>query len=280
MRCDRSAILFCEPGDIPEPSKQDSNSVYLTLDVLGGPLYFEAKINHEFARLSDIVPVARAFSSRIAQSVIDASEQAGEPITCHKGCSACCSYLVPLSIPEAFRLRQEVLCLPAAQREAILQSSIDSAMQILDRKLARKITDELPQTDERIAANRISRWYAGLRLVCPFLSGGLCEWYAQRPLACREHVVSGPASLCAGSWSDMQHVVETPVSGLEALAELTGELENSCIEAIMLPFALAWAEDNIERSERTWPTRQMVERFFEILSTMALEHASREVVLV
>jgi Fe-S-cluster containining protein len=278
--CDKSVILFCETCEMPEPSKRDSNLVYLTLDVPGGPLHFEVRINQERATLSDLVPLARAVSSRIAQTVIETSELAGEPIMCQKGCSACCSYLVPLSIPEVFRLRQEVLSLPAEQRDAILHSSVDSAMQILDRKLTRKITDELPQTDSRITANRISRWYAGIKLACPFLSAGLCTWYAKRPLACREHMVSGPASLCAGSWSDMQQVVDMPVSGLEALAELTEEMENSCIEAIMLPFALAWAQDNIERSERTWPTRQMVERFFDILSRMALEHAGGEAVLV
>jgi hypothetical protein len=60
-----------------------------------------------------------------------------------------------------------------------------------------------------------------------------------------------------------------PVSIAQALGELTAELEGSEVEAVMLPFAFAWAQENLERSERTWPAEFMVGRFVEILKSMA-----------
>ena len=32
----------------------------------------------------------------------------GATIPCGEGCSACCNYLVPLAVPEVFRLREEM----------------------------------------------------------------------------------------------------------------------------------------------------------------------------
>jgi hypothetical protein len=60
-----------------------------------------------------------------------------------------------------------------------------------------------------------------------------------------------------------------PVSIVEALGELTAELEGSEVEVVMLPLAFAWAEENLDRSERTWPAEFMVERFVGILKSMA-----------
>ena len=60
-------------------------------------------------------------------------------------------------------------------------------------------------------------------------------------------------------------VVKLPVSILECVGQLTAELEQSEVEAIMLPLALPWAQENLGRAERTWPAVTMVERFVEII---------------
>jgi hypothetical protein len=55
-------------------------------------------------------------------------------------------------------------------------------------------------------------------------------------------------------------------------------LEQSDIEAVMLPFALPWAQGNLERSERKWPGVIMAERFVEILKTAASRSSAAAVV--
>jgi len=70
-----------------------------------------------------------------------------------------------------------------------------------------------------------------------------------------------------------------PVSVLEALGQLAGELEQTDVEAVMLPLSFAWAQDNLERAQRTWPAVEMVKRFVEILKQKASKKKSPEVAL-
>jgi hypothetical protein len=58
-----------------------------------------------------------------------------------------------------------------------------------------------------------------------------------------------------------------PISILEALAQLTSELEQTTIEAIILPFAIIWCRENPEYFKHTWPASQLVRRFINILTT-------------
>jgi hypothetical protein len=87
-------------------------------------------------------------------------------------------------------------------------------------------------------------------------------------------MVTGPAILCDAKGTDESHIVQMPVSVLECLGELTAELEQSNIEAVMLPLALPWALENLERSRRTWPAVFMVERFIGILKAAASKNSA------
>ena len=87
-------------------------------------------------------------------------------------------------------------------------------------------------------------------------------------------MVTGPAILCDTEGMDESHIVQMPVSVLECLGELTAELEQSNIEAVMLPLALPWAQENLERSRRTWHAVTMVEYFIEILKSAASKNSA------
>ncbi len=265
--------LSVQPEGTGELSREEGNSVSFSLVVLGESLCFDVAVNRRSARLQDMVPLARTVASRISRATTDSLERAGRTIACTKGCHACCGYMVALSVPEVFRLRQDVQDMPVWQREIILRQSVESAGRILDRRPSRTIGGVGERTDARITVNRISRWYGRLGLPCVFLSDGTCTVYSDRPLVCREHLVEGASESCDLRSSEMPQVVRQPVSVVEAFARLTSELEGLPIESIMLPFALAWAQDNVKRSERTWPALQMVERFFAILNGMTLENA-------
>ena len=96
--------------------------------------------------------------------------------------------------------------------------------------------------------------------------------YEQRPIACREHLVIGPASGCVPGSTDQTQVVQMPFSLLEALAQLTSEIEHRSIETIILPFALPWCYSNPEYARHTWPARQLVRHFINILTGEDLAH--------
>ena len=92
-------------------------TISFELDIFGQPASFDIRIAQKQVRLSDIIPLARMLSKKLTLVVLDRLRRNGEVVPCCKGCSACCNYLVPLSVPEAFRLREEVLtCRPSKEK--------------------------------------------------------------------------------------------------------------------------------------------------------------------
>lgn len=237
------------------------------LRICGEDVCISAQIDGHRGRLSDILPVARAAADAVGEVVNREVQRSGEKVTCRKGCSGCCSYLVPLSVPGVFRLREEVFAMEAGQRESALRWSATAGQAILERLPDDGVSESLSEANSETVGRAISQWYAEFGLVCPFLKQDVCTCYDLRPIACREHLVTSPAAWCAGGAEADPEVAVMPVSVLEVLADWAAEMEGMEMESIMLPFALAWAEDNIERRERTWPARDMVERFLGMLVT-------------
>lgn len=244
-------------------------TIELELDIFDRRIRYSIDIAEKQARLADIVPIARTVSSKIAVTVLKKLSDDGEIVPCSKGCSACCHYLTSLSIPEVFRLSDELLAMPAESGRAILESYLEAAKKILDNLPEDFDIAEPTGINDQSQMSRLSSWYAGLKLACPFLSDDLCTMYEQRPTACRENIVTGSAEMCEVEGQDGTQVVKVPVSATEALAQLAAELEQSSVEAVMLPLALPWAEENQQRGGRTWPATMMVERFVNILKEMA-----------
>ena len=174
---------------------------------------------------------------------------------------------------------------------AISKSCLDIAKIILDEKPKELDTTESAKTNSQIQINRLSKWYSSLKLACPFLSDSLCSSYEHRPVACREYIVTGSTLLCGDECSvadalklrrrlrDESQMVQMPVSILDCLGQLTAELEQSDIEAVMLPLALPWAQENLERGERTWSAVAMVELFIEIIKAVSIEQLKKKPIL-
>ena len=237
-----------------------SSLISLEIDIFGRSVTISAKVANREGTLAEIVPLARELTDRIVRQVGESLSEQGTPVACVKGCSACCRYLVPLSVPEVFRMTGEMLDMTAEDGSAILSSSIEAAKRIIDSRREAGVADLLED---------LNGWYSGLELDCPLLRDGLCAAYENRPLACREHIVTGSADLCGSGREYEPQVVRLPVSVLDCLADLAAELEGGEVESVMLPLALPWAQSNPERGQRTWPAPMMVERFFEIVRQKA-----------
>ena len=246
----------------------------LELDILGKTVGFRIGVEKNQARLSDIVPLARTLSKKITEVVFQRIRSDGGHIPCCEGCSICCSNLVPLSVPEAFRLNEEISAAPPNRRESIRRACILASRLILSQKPPGPSTHQNGKASPACQAdlNPVSDWYASLNLACPFLDNDLCTIYEQRPLACREHFVEGSARACRGQRGTAA-VLQMPVRVLNALSQLASELEATSVEAVLLPLALAWCEENPERAERTWPSVMMVKRFVEIIKAMACQNS-------
>ena len=264
-----SAITVVDPNGVCQSTWTGEGEVIrLELDVLGERADLAIVVKNERARLADIVPLARVVSEKIADKVGEIARRNGTTIPCCKRCSACCNYLVPLAIPEVFRLRQEVLDMPVVRRLPIEQACLTAARRILDKPLPESFTEEARAgAADRAAAllNTASNWYAEFKLSCPFLDKDVCTIYDQRPMACREYWVTGSSQACGGGAGEPERIY-IPARMSEVLGRLAGELEGTNVEALIMPLVLMWTGENPQRDERTWPAPMMVERFIEIVA--------------
>ena len=234
----RPMMILNESGEIYNNSGDGLNTISFKLNIIGRPTHFSICVAQKQARLSDITPLARMLSTKLAMMVLDKLHSNGEFVPCRKGCSACCNYLIPLSVPDAFRLREEVSAMPTEQGRAVSQSFLDTAKIIFNEKPKIFVVNESTEASCPIQINELSKWYASLKLACPFLLNNLCTSYERRPVACREYIVTGYALLCDDEWSDESQTVQMPISILDCLGQLAAELEQSDIEAVMLPLSL------------------------------------------
>jgi len=249
----------------------DMKIINFNLNIFDEVIRLRIGVTDSPVKLADIVPLARVISEKIVRITSEKNRREGINITCRKGCAGCCrSCLVPVSIPEVLRLQDEIFSRPQQQRSRMLQSCVSAARRILNQRPPELFLNQAaPDSPDSMAVlNELSRWYVSLRTACPFLSEGICTIYEQRPSACMEYFVANCSLDCGGN-DGVAKQVEMPVRMVEVLGQLTSELEDRDIEAVMLPLALVWCELNPDRGKRTWPAAVMVERFVKIIRAVA-----------
>ncbi len=87
--CDRSEHVGC---------------VEFGLDLFGSELNLAIAWTAKEGRLSDLVPVGRILCDSVVSAACQEIAGKGEQVSCAKGCSHCCHYLVGVTAAEAFCL--------------------------------------------------------------------------------------------------------------------------------------------------------------------------------
>ena len=140
-------------------------AVEVSLEIHGRPVCVQMTAPDVPTRLVDVVPPAQALADKIVECV---SRSAPEPITCRKGCAACCRYLVPLSAPEALAILDRIDRAPPGRRREFRRRFL---------RAAEKLTSSLADDGRRLSRcdpQGLSRWYHSLAMDCPFLEGDIC----------------------------------------------------------------------------------------------------------
>jgi Fe-S-cluster containining protein len=278
----RKPVPADDPLVLPEPAGDDASTangrtpVSITLRLSGRPWPVRLSVADRQARLSELVPVARWMADRVMQHSIRWACDSGQPVSCRKGCAACCRYLVPLSAPEAAWLAGEIDALPSWVRRHVQQDLAAVARRIIQAgpPTLPQPSSAGPAVQATTPAGAAGEWYSRLKITCPLLRGDCCALYSRRPLACREHLVTSSPEACKGLAPGRGDLLQTPLSVLTALAALAAELEQAPLEAVIFPLVLAWREVNADRDRRTWPAVRLVERFLALLAAQG-EPASK-----
>jgi Fe-S-cluster containining protein len=236
----------------------DSGHVTATLRLAIGELRLAHPITVPTAPVpaTEVLPALQG----LVNAVVSAAE-VGKTISCRKGCGACCRQLVPISRTEGERLLDLIDRLPAERREAVVARFTAATESLRHAGLSEPLLDPAKRAGK--TDRELSLAYFAQHVACPFLDEESCSIHADRPLVCREYLVTSPAELCAGPTQEGV----TPVSVPKVSPAARGLEENRPdVDTVGRWFPLAllmeWAKTR-QRGATRRPGPAWVQRFVQ-----------------
>jgi Fe-S-cluster containining protein len=235
--------------------------VRIHLETPGWAIAAGLTVPGEPASLEIWLPLVQAIASQIAARARDSSETAGRPVSCSNGCGACCRQPVSVSLIEAQALANLVAQMPAPrQREVRRRFAEGQARLAQSGVLTGDHSAPAPEFPlARTASQRlIAAWFA-LQIVCPFLEDESCSIYEDRPLICREHMVTTPAGACSRPFREAVDWIELPVRIADALVRATAKLAGLPAVTVPLMTSLSLEAGAAASLSRPHDPREMLE---------------------
>ena len=240
---------------------------------LGQVAVFRVAVPADLARLQDVAGLARAICDELVRRIIRGVQDAGGKITCSKGCGACCSsFLVPMTVPEALQLIEDLQALPQRQRRRLEPLFLQAERKLAESDLAGKTASLDPNDPASTAAQRelAGKWWNENRFPCPLLSGNACGLYRSRPIPCRELLALSDPRCCA---TNTETRVRRAFSMHQVVSAWAAEFEGTRPTLVLMANLLGWWQHNTERARRTWPAAILIRRLMEILTQTAQQAA-------
>jgi Fe-S-cluster containining protein len=226
-------------------------------------------------RLRQMLPMVQSLADRVVGGAVQASQAEGQQISCKKGCGACCRQLVPISEIEARNLRDVVDALPEPRR-SVIRGRFAEARRLLQ---ASGLLEKLVQRDQwgEGDGRTIGMEYFSQAVACPFLEEESCSIYADRPVACREYLVTSPAENCARPSAETVRMVPLPLKVWTALARFDEVPPDArFIRWVPLILAPEWAAAHPEEPPaRRGP--ELLRQLFDLLTGSAKKAQSAPV---
>jgi Fe-S-cluster containining protein len=182
----------------------------VSLVIAGEPVEIELAAPAGPATLEDLLPIFQGLSNLFTARGVARAEAQGRAVTCRAGCGACCRQLVPVSETEAHALAALVEAMPEPRRGQV-QARFEAAIDALAP------SDMLSRAAEpHEGRSELGIDYFRLGVACPFLEAEACSIHPDRPLACREYLVTSPAQACADL--DASAIVKVELDGAPSRA--------------------------------------------------------------
>lgn len=241
------------PASTPAEATAD-----ITLSVFGEPLRARITVPTGPTRTADLLPLFRGLADAFVARAEAHVAAEGRTVSCRKGCGACCRQLVPVSEVEARHLRDLVMAMPEPHRTAVRERFAAARERLTQAGLADSLTRPEDVLEDDVAT--LGMRYMALRIPCPFLVDESCSIHGERPIVCREFLVTSPAVHCANPTAETVARVPMPTKVFTALATL--DLPSTATKGRWVPLVLAleWADAHPE-APPTRSGREIVEAF-------------------
>ena len=247
---------------------EDTSAKTINVNVeLAGPewrLQTTMSVPTEPIGLKEMLPLFFSFADAVMGTMANGIEQTGEKISCRKGCGACCRQLVPISETEARWIQELVDRLPPQKQSQIRDRFAEARRRLAETGLLEKLLHTESWAEGE--GWSIAMSYFRLGIPCPFLENEACSIHPDRPVKCREYLVTSPAEHCGAPNGETIRPVELPFQMWTAMARLENALPSrEKIRWVPLILALDWAAAHAQEPEPR-PGHEVLREFFDYLS--------------
>lgn len=226
--------------------KPDQITINAEMAIAGRKIRLNMPVPAGNATPYDLLPLFRSLTDTFVDAAIKDAEAEGKRISCSKGCAACCRQMVPISATEARRLRDIVGRMPEERRSVVLERFTTVRQALVESGLYERLLHaKQGDREERIT---LGMDYLRQRIDCPFLEEESCSIHPERPLACREYLVTTPAINCSAPTPETVECVDVVAKVSNAVAGLDTEGTPDDTGWVPLVLALEWADAHPDRS--------------------------------
>ncbi|HKB03948.1 MAG TPA: YkgJ family cysteine cluster protein [Gemmataceae bacterium] len=235
----------------------------IRLTIGGEPTHLAISVPEGATRSREFLPVVQGLADVVVGIGIRNVERQGEHISCRKGCGACCRQPVQVSESEALALARLVEAMPEPRRADVRARFADAIRRLDDAGLIDYFRHPNPMPGPEVLS--LGMAYFRLGLACPFLEEESCSIHPDRPVACREFLVTTPAEECSRPAADNVRRVPMPARVGRAARAADRQGSGSATGWVPLVLALEWAEAHPEESPSR-PGPVLLQEFFARLA--------------
>lgn len=220
----------------------------IELAIDGEPIKLEMTVPKNKVKLRKMLPVFQRMALSVVDIGVEKIKFEGKEVSCKKGCGACCKQLVPVSEAEAFQIAELVEKMPEPRRSQIKEKFQKACEHFASINWFSRL-DKI-STFTKTEAESLGIEYFEQNIDCPFLEDASCSIHQDRPLICREYLVTTPAENCENPTSDTIERVKM----LFSTSDIVRQMEDNPkpINFVPLVMALAWSKQSpFEQTEKT-----------------------------
>lgn len=202
-----------------------------------------------------MLPVLQNLTNTIVARGVERSVENGKPISCKAACGACCRQPLLISEAEAFALADLVGKMPEERRNIIEQRFHDGRKHFEELSWFDRF-DEMSAEAKKGKSDELGQRFVALLseyiaegIPCPFLENESCSIYHDRPLICREYLVTSPAENCVAPRPETIEKLKISGSPSRAFASLVRTENVKTPSELLLIRSLEFAETHADRFE-------------------------------
>jgi len=227
-----------------------------TLKIGGVPMKVAFNVPAGPCSAQAVLPDVQRFANQITDHAVAVARREGRTVSCAKGCGACCRQMVPITPPEARHLARLIAAMPPARALAIKARFADARAKMAERGVRPGGHPDAAKP----AYREFGLAYFRTGVPCPFLEDESCSIHPDRPLVCREYLVTSPPAARAVLGSGQVRQLPIPVRVWAAFGRSAAP--DAELQWMPLIDALSFVESHpAPPSDRTGPQR--VEAFFK-----------------